>query len=169
MATPTPTGRLVSGSNGYDLVLTRSLPVAHEDAWVSITDPEHTARWIGQWKGNGTIGEIAQLQLGFEADGPWANFRLVECDEPSRLRIETLDENDNAVWDLAANLNGGTDSTELIFTMHGVDPSRVGQIGPGWEYYLDQLVATLQGEPLPVFQDYFPTQQEYFEAQARST
>jgi uncharacterized protein YndB with AHSA1/START domain len=167
MVTPTPTGRLVPTDYGFDLVLTRSLPVARQEAWVNITDPERTARWIGQWQGNGTIGEIAQLQLGFEADAPWANFRLAECEAPHRLRIETLDGDANAVWDLAVDLTGSSEPTDLVFTMSGIDPSSVGQVGPGWEYYLDQLVASLRDAPLPKFRDYYPAQQEYFQAQAR--
>ena len=36
-------------------------------------------------------------------------------------------------------------------------------VGPGWEYYLDMLVAAHGGQPLPSFDDYFPAQQGYYE------
>ena len=38
--------------------------------------------------------------------------------------------------------------------MHRVDPAVIGEIGPGWEYYLDQLVAASSGAPLPDFDAY---------------
>jgi hypothetical protein len=38
----------------------------------------------------------------------------------------------------------------------------VGDTGPGWEYYLDMLVAQRNGNPLPSFNDYCPAQRDYF-------
>jgi hypothetical protein len=31
------------------------------------------------------------------------------------------------------------------------------EIGPGWEYYLDALVAAMNDNPLPNFDDYWPS------------
>jgi len=41
----------------------------------------------------------------------------------------------------------------------------VGEVGPGWEYYLDALVASRDGQPAPDFDDYYPAMKEHFEAQ----
>jgi hypothetical protein len=30
------------------------------------------------------------------------------------------------------------------------------EIGPGWEYYLDRLIAAMNGNPMPDFDDYWP-------------
>jgi hypothetical protein len=38
----------------------------------------------------------------------------------------------------------------------------VGELGPGWEYYLDALVASREGQPLPKFDAYYPEQKAYF-------
>jgi hypothetical protein len=38
----------------------------------------------------------------------------------------------------------------------------VGEIGPGWEYYLDNLVASRGDGPLPTFDTYYPAQKAYF-------
>jgi hypothetical protein len=35
-------------------------------------------------------------------------------------------------------------------------------IGPGWEYYLDMLTAAHNGQPLPSFGDYYPSQSAWF-------
>jgi len=39
-------------------------------------------------------------------------------------------------------------------------------MGPGWEYYLDMLVAARDGTPAPVFDDYYPAMKPYYEALA---
>lgn len=164
MTTPHPTGRLVPGAEGHDLVLVRTLPGPIEDAWASVTEPERTARWIGQWEGTGAVGEMVRLQLGFEESSPWMDVRITECEAPVRLRVLTVDEYGS--WDLSVELTDLDGRTDLRFVMHRVDPAAIGEIGPGWEYYLDQLLASMSGDPLPSFDDYFPGQREYFEKQA---
>lgn len=165
MSTPTPTGRLVPTDTGHDLILTRTLPWPVRDVWAGITEPERTARWFGRWEGAGSVGETVRLQLGFEDDSPWTNLRILECDEPRLLRVLSIDASGS--WDISLELTASGAGTELRFVMHDIDPAAVGEIGPGWEYYLDQLMASLAREPLPSFDDYFPAQREYFESQAR--
>lgn len=41
-------------------------------------------------------------------------------------------------------------------------------VGPGWEYYLDMLVAARDGAPKPDFDDYYPTMKSYFAELATS-
>lgn len=165
MTTPTPTGRLAPTADGHDLVLTRTLPGSIHDAWAIITETERTVRWIGRWEGTGAVDETIRLQLGVEEDSPWADVRITECDAPGRLRVLTIDESGS--WDISVDLAGTAERTEPRFVMHRIDPAAVGEIGPGWEYYLDQLVASISGAPLPSFDDYLPAQRDYFEAQAR--
>lgn len=177
-STPEPTGRLVpvtadaDSAPAHDLVLTRTLPGSLADAWASVTEPERTARWFGRWEGVGGVGETIRIQLGFEEGTPWTEARIVECAAPHRLRILTSDE--AGTWDLAIDLTGGdargeqserSERTELRFVMHRVDPATVGEVGPGWEYYLDQLLASLTGADLPDFGDYFPAQRAYYAEQ----
>lgn len=172
MTTPTPTGRLVATSDGHDLTFTRVLPGSLHDAWASITEPERTARWIGRWEGRGAKGETIRLQLGFEDEAPWTDTTITECRAPHRLRVLTVD--DGGSWDLSLELTEiasggqaeGREQTELLFVMHRVDPTTIGEVGPGWEFYLDQLLASVTGAPLPDFDDYFPAQREFFASQA---
>ena len=163
MSTPTPTGRLVPTAEGLDLVLTRSLPGSIDDAWASITEPDRTARWIGRWEGEGAVGATIKLQLGFEEETPWTEVKITECAAPRRLRVLTID--DHGSWDVSLELSSAGDHAELRFVMHRVDPAGVGDVGPGWEYYLDQLLASLTDGPLPDFNDYYPAQRSHFEAQ----
>jgi uncharacterized protein YndB with AHSA1/START domain len=164
-STPTPTGRLVPGADGHDLVFTRTLPGSLQDSWASITEPERTARWIGVWEGEGKAGEKIRLRLGFEDEAPWADVQITECDRPHRLRVLSVDE--AGTWDISMELTPADERTELRFTMHAVDRTTIGGVGPGWEWYLDQLIASMSGASLPAFEDYFPAQRDYFDALAR--
>ncbi|WP_152365529.1 SRPBCC family protein [Microlunatus speluncae] len=161
MNAPTPTGRLIPTGDGHDLELTRVLPGTVDDAWASITEPERTARWIGHWEGTGAIGETIKLRLGFEDETPWTDVKITECDAPRRLRVLTFDQ--AGTWDLSLELAAAGDTAELRFVMHRIDPAMVGEVGPGWEYYLDQLLASMTGGVNPDFNDYFPAQRAYFE------
>lgn len=73
---------------------------------------------------------------------------------------------ENRPWDVSLHLNDVGDRTELRFVMHRIDPSSIGDTGPGWEYSLDQLVAAISGTPLPNVDDCYPALKEYFEEQA---
>lgn len=161
--TPIPTGQVVEGTDGLDLMVTRTLPGTVQDAWASMTEPERTARWMGRWEGTGAPGETIKVQMGFEDDSPWVDVKITQCDAPHRLRVLTL--SDHGSWDLSFELASVGDRSELRFVHHGVIRTEVGNVGPGWEYYLDQLVAAATEAPAPSWDDYFPTQQEYFEKQ----
>ncbi|MGO1544055.1 MAG: SRPBCC domain-containing protein [Gulosibacter sp.] len=162
---PIPTGTLVSTDSGHNLVIDRVLSLSREKAWSRVTVSEHTAQWIGKWEGNGAVGETIRLQLGFEETAPWSEVKITECEAPTRIRVVTQD--DFGAWDLSIELRDAGERTELQFVMHNVDPAQVGNIGPGWEYYLDQLEASIADAPLPNFDDYFPSQRGFYEAQAR--
>lgn len=165
MTTPHPTGRLVEGPEGLDLVVTRKLPGSVHDAWASITEPERTARWIGRWEGTGAPGETIKAQMGFEDDSPWVEVKITECDAPYRLRVLTIA--DHGSWDLSFELTGAGDRCEVRFIQHRITPGEVGEVGPGWEYYLDQLVAVATDAPLPNWNDYYPAQRKHYEDQLR--
>ena len=50
----------------------------------------------------------------------------------------------------------------LTLVQHLDEGADLGSIGPGWEYYLDMLVASRAGDDLPDFGDYYPAQKEYY-------
>lgn len=152
-----PTGRL----HGTDLVLTRTFRAPAEDVWASVTEPDRTARWFGAWTGDARPGATVKLQLAFEDGQPWTEARIDACEPPRRLALTTHD--DMGRWRLELLLTETADGTELRLVHHLDTVDGIGEVGPGWEYYLDQLVASREGTPLPAFDDYYPAMKPYFE------
>lgn len=159
--TPIPTGRLFGNANGCDLVLTRTLTGSIEDVWASLTEPERTARWFGPWKGEGAPGNTVQLQMAFEEEPVWCDLRIDRCEPPRHLAVSMLDDAGN--WQIEVHLSDAGGSTELWLTHHLDSDAAVGDVGPGWEYYLDMFVAAREGAALPSFDDYYPEQRAYFQ------
>ncbi|MEV6844030.1 SRPBCC family protein [Actinoplanes sp. NPDC051411] len=156
---PTPTGRLF----GNDLVLTRTFRAPIDDVWAGLTEPERTARWFGPWQGDAAPGRPIKVQMVHEEGQPWMDMTIDACEPPRRLAISAGDENDR--WLLEVELAETSGVTELRFTQHLSTTDAVGEVGPGWEYYLDCLVAARDEQPLPDFNDYYPAQKEHFESQ----
>lgn len=153
----TPTGRLF----GTDLVFTRTFRAPVEDVWASVTEPERTARWFGAWEGEARPGAMIKVQLGFEDGAPWCEARIEACDAPGRLALSMTD--DAGSWHLEVLLAETAGATELRLVHHLENLDALGEVGPGWEYYLDLLVASRDGAPHPSFDDYYPAMKQYFE------
>ncbi|MEU4743726.1 SRPBCC family protein, partial [Actinosynnema sp. NPDC023658] len=174
--TSAPTGRLVRTEAGSDLVLTRTFRALADDVWASLTEPERTARWFGPWEGEAGPGRTVKVQMAFEEQGPWIEVRIDACDPPRRLVVSMLDEggadqggaDDAGTWRMELLLSEVDGVTELRLVHHLATEEGVGEVGPGWEYYLDMLVASRAGSPLPDFNDYYPSQKLYFEGLATS-
>ena len=154
--TPPPTGRL----RGNDLVLTRQFRASIEDVWTSLTDPSSTARWFGRWEGEPGVGNEIRVQMGFEDGQPWLTKKIEACEAPHRLVLTSVGSSFTSKLELGLKATG--DGCELEFVQHAVNRAMVGEIGPGWEYYLDNLVASRGDGPLPTFDTYYPAQKAYF-------
>jgi hypothetical protein len=97
--------------------------------------------------------------MAFEADGPPQEMLIVACEAPVHLAVRAV----NAYgWRLEAHLSEANGITELRFTHHLGAKDNVGDVGPGWEFYLDNLVASRIGTTLPDFNDYYPAQKSYY-------
>src|SRR5262245_23477251 len=136
---PTPTGRVVTTSDGRDLELTRTFTAPIEDVWASLTESARTAEWIGPWTGESGIGRTVTLTLIAEEGGPQSAVTITACEPPRHLAVTTLDA--HASWHLEARLSESNGVTTLVFVHHLAPDVPSGDIGAGWEYYLDRLVA----------------------------
>jgi uncharacterized protein YndB with AHSA1/START domain len=154
--TSQPTGRL----RGDDLVLTRRFRAPIEDVWTSITDPSSTARWFGRWEGTPGVGNEIRVQMEFEDTKPWLTKTIEVCEAPRRLVLTSVGSSMTSRLELSLKTIG--DGCELEFIHHAIDRARIGEVGPGWEYYLDNLVASRGDGPRPAFDAYYPAQKAYF-------
>ncbi len=163
---PRPTGHVRTTATGTDLLLKRTFRAPIDDVWRSITDPESTARWFGPWEGDAATGKTVRVQLSFEQNAPWCNVTIVDCAAPHRLELSMKDEHGD--WHLELTLAAHGDTTELKFVQRLSEAKLAGDVGPGWEYYLDMLVATREGRERPQFDDYYPAQKAYYLSEAQS-
>ena len=159
------TGHVEPTDDGRDLVLTRTFEASIEDVWASITEPERTARWFATWSGEPGPGRTIRYRLTFEGpDAVEADMTIDACDPPHHLAVSTVDE--HGAWRLEARLEEALGQTTLTFTHHLDAETNAGEVGPGWEYYVDNLVASRTGAPPPDFDDYFPALQPHYEPPA---
>lgn len=160
---PTAAGTVVPTAAGRDLILQRTFRAPIEDVWASITESDRTARWYGQWKGEPGIGRTIQVQMAFEEGQGWSDMRIDACEPPRHLALYSAD--DYGVWSLDLELTQRDEITTLRFVHHLDDKAEVENVGPGWEYYLDAMVAAYHDGPRPDFDDYYPAMKAYYEAQ----
>jgi uncharacterized protein YndB with AHSA1/START domain len=161
---PVPTGRLFRTDTGADLVLTRTFRAPAEDVWASLTEPERTARWFGPWEGDAAPGHTVKVQMAFEDGTSWMDLRIEACEPPRRLEVSSVDE--SGTWRTELVLSDVDGGTELRFVHHLESTEGIGSIGPGWEFYLDLLVAAREGAPPVSFDDYYPAQKAYYDGLA---
>lgn len=159
--TPVPTARLFPTATGIDLVLSRTFRAPVTDVWASVTESERTARWFGPWEGEAGPGRTIKVQMAYEDDPIWCEMHIVECEPPRRLAISMTDENGD--WRLDLNLSEVDNATELQLVQHLQSTDLVPDIGPGWEFYLDMLVAAREDKPRPDFEDYYAAMKPFFE------
>jgi len=152
-----PTGWL----EGNDLVLTRRFEAPIEDVWTSLTRSESTARWYGTWTGTPGTGNTIKVKMLFEKGEPESEAHIDACEPPRRLALSTEGE-----WAVKIELTltqvGAV--TELRFVHRLADRALARDYGPGWEYYLDNLVAARAGVKLPSFEEYWPSMQAHYTA-----
>lgn len=159
---PNPTGRRHTRADESFLVVARTFNAPIQEVWAAVTDSERTARWFGPWRGDPSSGTI-WVQMMAEEGHPEMDARIVECDPPRRLVLETGAEAGG--WHLELDLIQREESQVSLELSHQLrDPELASQAGPGWEFYLDRLVAAeTDGDVAAVaFEDYYPSQAEYY-------
>lgn len=157
----TPTGRLLTTDEGYDLVLTREFRAPIADVWASVVEPERTARWFGRWEGEAGPGRTVRLLMTAEEGDAWSDVRIDACTPPHHLAVESVDA--SGTFRLELHLRERAGVTTLEFVQHLDSLDGVAELGPGWEFYLDRLVSARDGAALPEWSRYEPQQDDYAE------
>jgi uncharacterized protein YndB with AHSA1/START domain len=165
----TATGRREQRPDGTYVVFTRTFRAPVEDVWAAITEPDRLARWIGRWTGDPAEGTV-RFEMLFEGDGAEPEeYTIDACDAPTRLKLTShmaYDEHTPATWHLELDLAEADGVTTLTFAQSMDDPAMAGNVGPGWDYYLDRLVAAEAGaDPAGIdFADYYPALSGHYRA-----
>lgn len=156
-------GRLIETALGRDLILVRSLALSADEAWDYLTESAFTEQWFGPWEGDARPGGAVRVRMRFEDHEPAIDLRIHACEAPHRLVVEADQEVGGWKLEVLVEEDGGHDSlVTLIHHLEGDDVNGVGEIGPGWEYYLDLLVAATEGTERPGFDHYYPALREAY-------
>lgn len=164
--TPTATGRRESRGGADYLVLTRDFTAPIAEVWAAVTVPDRLERWIGTWTGNPARGSV-QFRMTAEAeDAPEETFVIDTCDAPRLLEVTADRGPDQAAWNIELTLAETGGVTTLTFTQPMTTAEVASSVGPGWEYYLDRLVAAESGADVTsvVWDEYYPAQAEPYRA-----
>ena len=162
--TPNPTGRRET-RNGHDsVVFTRTFRAPIESVWAAITESDRLERWIGTWTGDPASGSIL-FQMNAEGDEVQPDpFTIRTCEPPRLLAVSSPGADDEGSFDLVLELTEDAGTTILTFSQSMSNPDGAASMGPGWEYYLDRLVASeAQSDVAAInFDDYYPGQSDHF-------
>ena len=158
------TGDVVSIDGHPNLVLTRRFAAGADDVWRELTESERLERWIGRCEGDPSSGHVSFFMTAESADAEAEEYTILECDPPRRFAGDT--SQGAGAWHLWFELSESDDAgTTLRFGQRLNPTDDVGSIGPGWEYYLDRLVAAHEGRDASTvsWDDYFPALQPDYE------
>jgi uncharacterized protein YndB with AHSA1/START domain len=164
----TPRGEVRPDPDGVRVEYRRTLPDQAEDVWAALTEPARLAGWIGTWTSDGEpeVGSTVQFVMLAEGEGEPEPVTIRECEPPRRLVVD-WHVPDEALWRVEVTLTPEDAGTSLLFVQRMSEPEGLGDIGPGWHYYLDRLQASLAGAELPRWDDYYPALRDAYETAAR--
>ncbi len=163
--TTNPTGRIEQRDGQAVLVQVRTFAAPIEDVWAAVTEPERLARWIGTWTGDPATGSVA-FAMTFEGQEDGDPLVIRVCEPPHRLHVTT--QVGDAQWLLDLDLTHDDGLTTLTFSQPGIALDQVGDVAPGWDYYLDRLVDVLTGEDpgrRDFERDYYPATSAHYTEQ----
>jgi uncharacterized protein YndB with AHSA1/START domain len=154
-------GFLAKDSQGLALTLSRAFAARPPEVWPWLTESASLEKWIGTWTGRAGVGKTISFLMTEEGDEP-EMVTILGCDPPRYMVLE-LGAAGGGTWRLALTLIEQDGHTTLTL-QHYLHPSdTLAEIGPGWDYYLDRLVAAWIGDEMPVWDDYYPALAGYYE------
>ncbi|MCW2609537.1 MAG: hypothetical protein QOC93_2695 [Actinomycetota bacterium] len=164
----TPRGRVLPDPDGHRVEYRRTVPEPPAELWAALTEPARLERWIGTWTADGTpgVGSTVQFVMLAEEDAEAEPVTIRECDPP-RLLVVDWHVPDEAMWRVEVTLTPAGGATDLLFVQRMSEPEGLGEVGPGWHYYLDRLQASLAGTDLPRWDDYYPALRDAYGPAAR--
>jgi len=159
-----PTGHYQLRGDGLYIVFDRLLHAPIEDVWYSLTNRNAMKAWIGTYTGSPATGAVRfrmNAEEGYAEDEGWEAISILFCDAPHRFVVD----GDGAGQHMRvfSNLTERGGMTALTFGQRIYPGTDVASMGPGWDYYLDRLIAARSGAPMPDWSAYFPAFTEYYQ------
>ena len=143
---PQPVGRREERGGSAAVVIERTFRAPVEDVWAAVTEPERLVRWIGTWSGDPASGAVEFRMTAEGEDVAPETVTVHECDPPRRLVLSWAPSvPPSGLWHVELDLDEADGTTTLTFAQRIPDLATGRDVGPGWEYYLDRLVAALSG------------------------
>ena len=158
------TGTVAKIDGAPNLVILRRFRATADDVWRELTESDRLHRWIGRYEGDPASGHVTFYMTAEDKDAEPEEYTILECDRPRRFAGDT--SQGSGSWHLWFELAEDTPGDTVLTFGQRLNPCEdVGSIGPGWEYYLDRLVAVHAGlDPDDVkWDDYFPALQPGYE------
>jgi uncharacterized protein YndB with AHSA1/START domain len=153
MSTTQPLGRRETRHGAEHVVFTRTFAAPLTDVWAACTEPERMQRWIGTWTGDPASGEVAFRMTAEGEQVPEEVYLVEACEPPRRFVVRSRDaaafspdgSGPKLAWQHTLELDESDGVTTLTFTQvvpeGPLGADLVASVGPGWDYYLDRLVA----------------------------
>ncbi|MCD2443679.1 SRPBCC domain-containing protein [Agromyces sp. SYSU K20354] len=152
--TAKPTGHYVLKADGLYLQFDRLFHAPIEDVWYSLTNPNAMKAWIGTYTGRPATGGVRFQMTAEEGEAEWQNVSILECQRPYRFTADS-GSGPTGVRVFCHLIEGGG-MTTLTLGQRMKDATEAESMGPGWDYYLDRLIAARSGAELPVWDTYYP-------------
>lgn len=161
---PQPTGRLVRKDDGVYVVLDRIFKAPIEDVWSYFTRSPRLSQWVGEYTGLPSTGAV-RFRMNAEDGADWSNVSILECVAPHRFSADVGPAGDS--WRVYWHLTEASGHTTLTFGQRLRSLTEEAEVGVGWDYYLDRLIATRSGKPMPEWNDYHPAMIEHYQSLCR--
>ena len=137
------TGHYTLKPDGLYLQFDRLFHAPIEEVWFSLTNPTAMQAWIGTYTGRPETGGV-RFRMGFEGEeGEWQNVSILECAPPHRFLADS-GPGPTGIR-VFCHLREAGGMTTLTFGQKLPNPADAAQMGPGWDYYLDRLMAAHAG------------------------
>lgn len=134
--------------SGQDLVLTREVPAPVAVLWAHLTRSDLLATWYGTYTGDPSSGTVEVTMTAEPGEASTSPYTIHAC-EPERL-LSVSAAAGAETWRLSVSLTGAAaDATTVVLRHHDLPVAVLGDIGPGWEWYLDRLSGAVTGGELP--------------------
>jgi hypothetical protein len=158
MTPQSPNGRVVVDADGLELIVERVVDGSASDIWTWLTVSEYTGRWIGTWTGTAAVGSVVQFIMTAEASTEPEDVTILVCTPGEQFLADLGSQG----WRVGFTLAESDDHTLIFFTQRLDNADDAGSIGPGWEYYLDCMIAARAGTAAPIWDNYYPAFAPYY-------